>query len=74
MRFRCVEQRGDVVLVFGGGQSTSASTVDYKSRLLAFYQKHNPSKVDTVDSTLEKYKGKEKLVLRVEIQGFHPQG
>jgi cyclophilin family peptidyl-prolyl cis-trans isomerase len=37
----------------------SSGGLDYKARLTEFYQKHNPSKVDTVDATLAKYKGKE---------------
>jgi peptidylprolyl isomerase len=50
---------------FGGaGDSTSddapINDVDYKAQLIDFYKKYNPEKLDTVDSTLAKYKGKEK--------------
>jgi len=31
----------------------------HKERLIAFYKRHNPSKLDSVDTTLAKYKGKE---------------
>ncbi len=33
--------------------------VDWRGRLQAFYAKHNPSKLASVDSTLAKYKGRE---------------
>jgi hypothetical protein len=50
---------------FGGaGDSTSddapINDVDYKAQLIDFYKKYNPEKLDTVDSTLAKYRGKEK--------------
>lgn len=31
----------------------------HRERLVAFYQMHNPNKIDAVDNVLEKYKGKE---------------
>jgi cyclophilin family peptidyl-prolyl cis-trans isomerase len=37
---------------------------DYKTRLIKFYEKYNPSKIDTVDSTLIKYIGKEEEMFR----------
>jgi cyclophilin family peptidyl-prolyl cis-trans isomerase/Ca2+-binding EF-hand superfamily protein len=37
---------------------------DYRSRLIEFYEKHNPEKVDSVDTTLEKFKGKEEELFR----------
>ncbi|TDH67043.1 hypothetical protein CCR75_004149 [Bremia lactucae] len=33
--------------------------VDYRQKLVAFYQQHNPDKLSSVDATLQKYKGKE---------------
>jgi hypothetical protein len=36
----------------------------YRNRLIVFYKVHNSSKLDTVDSTLEKYKGKEEELFR----------
>ncbi|KAI9913034.1 hypothetical protein PsorP6_005526 [Peronosclerospora sorghi] len=33
--------------------------VDYRQKLIEFYQKHNPAKLSSVDATLEKYKGNE---------------
>ncbi|KAG2950881.1 hypothetical protein PC117_g4065 [Phytophthora cactorum] len=58
---------------FGGFQSTTATTpafgapspfgatggVNYREKLAAFYQQHNPAKLSSVDATLEKYKGRE---------------
>jgi hypothetical protein len=37
---------------------------DYRSRLIEFYQKHNPSKLNDVDSTLQKYKGQEEKLFQ----------
>jgi hypothetical protein len=36
----------------------------YRNRIIAFYKVHNSSKLDTVDATLEKYKGKEEELFR----------
>ncbi|CAJ1961685.1 unnamed protein product [Cylindrotheca closterium] len=47
---------------FGGvstSSTSSGSSTSHKERLFEFYKKHNPSKLDTVDATLLKYKGKE---------------
>jgi cyclophilin family peptidyl-prolyl cis-trans isomerase len=32
---------------------------DHRAKLVAFYEKHNPGKLDTVDATLKKYAGRE---------------
>ena len=32
---------------------------DHRAKLVEFYQKHNPRKLDTVDATLKKYAGRE---------------
>ena len=32
---------------------------DHRAKLVEFYQKHNPGKLDTVDATLKKYAGRE---------------
>ncbi|GMF29824.1 unnamed protein product [Phytophthora lilii] len=40
---------------FGG----AAGGVNYREKLTAFYQQHNPAKLSSVDATLEKYKGRE---------------
>ncbi len=47
-------------------QSTEEITTEShcRDRLIAFYQKHNPSKLDTVDATLEAYRGKEELLFQ----------
>ncbi|RNE98658.1 hypothetical protein TraAM80_08649 [Trypanosoma rangeli] len=52
------------------GNSDAASTSqtstrgDYRSRMIAIYQKYEPSKVGTVDASLLKFKGKEEAVIR----------
>ena len=38
---------------------TLPDTQDFKSILTAFYEKHNPSRIEEVDKTLQKYKGRE---------------
>ncbi|RLN21053.1 hypothetical protein BBI17_007976 [Phytophthora kernoviae] len=48
--------------VFGaatGGFGAAAGGVDYRQKLTEFYQRHNPNKLNSVDATLEKYKGRE---------------
>lgn len=45
--------------VEGERESESASTQSAKDRLVAFYAKHNPAKLSTVDRTLEAFKGRE---------------
>ncbi|KAL7998982.1 putative Zinc finger, RanBP2-type, EF-hand domain pair, Zinc finger, RanBP2-type superfamily [Plasmopara halstedii] len=37
----------------------SKPAVDYRQKLVEFYQKHNPDKLSSVDATLQKYKGNE---------------
>jgi cyclophilin family peptidyl-prolyl cis-trans isomerase len=58
-----------------GGAGGTPETKDYRARLVAFYKKHNPSKVDTVDATLAKYQGKEEemfLRLQAKYEGTKP--
>jgi cyclophilin family peptidyl-prolyl cis-trans isomerase len=42
-----------------GASTERSDDSDYRTRLVEFYKTYNPSKVDTVDETLNKYKGKE---------------
>ncbi|KAG6594144.1 Nuclear pore complex protein [Phytophthora cinnamomi] len=42
-----------------GGFGAAAGGVNYREKLTAFYQQHNPAKLSSVDATLEKYKGRE---------------
>ncbi|CAI5737269.1 unnamed protein product [Hyaloperonospora brassicae] len=65
---------------FGGfGSSTAVSSfttpafptptfgkpaVDYRQKLVDFYQKYNPSKLSSVDATLQKYKGNEEKLFQ----------
>jgi cyclophilin family peptidyl-prolyl cis-trans isomerase len=48
----------------------------HRERLVAFYKKHNPSKLASVDSTLESYKGREEEMFRKleekYVKGFPP--
>ena len=42
-----------------GGTSPDKGAADHRARLVAFYEKYNPEKLSTVDSTLKKFAGKE---------------
>ncbi|KAG7347625.1 cyclophilin type peptidyl-prolyl cis-trans isomerase [Nitzschia inconspicua] len=42
-----------------GATFKTTNEMDYKTRLIKFYQKYNPSKLNTVEATLIKYKGNE---------------
>jgi cyclophilin family peptidyl-prolyl cis-trans isomerase len=53
-----------------GGESGNEN---YTTRLIKFYETHNPSKVGTVDATLEKYKGKEDELFRKLEAKYAPQ-
>ncbi|GLD95461.1 hypothetical protein PINS_up004106 [Pythium insidiosum] len=60
-------------LSFGGfgGQKpqSSGGGIDYRQKLVEFYQQHNPTKLGDVDSTLAKYKGNEaKLFQNLSIK------
>ncbi|KAG9416874.1 hypothetical protein AC1031_001265 [Aphanomyces cochlioides] len=58
---------------FGSG-STSSFGVDYRSKVVEFYKKHNPDKLAEVDTVLQKYKGKEEELLRkLEAKYNKPQ-
>ena len=61
---------------FSTAIAPSIFSIDYKSKLTKFYDEYNPSKVSTVDSTLEKYKGREKELFAKLYQkyGLSPDG
>ena len=42
----------------------SSSSLSHRDRLIQFYQKYNPEKVDSVDKTLASYLGKEEVLFR----------
>jgi len=45
--------------IWGNPSSSQTQTDDFKARLTEFYNKYNPSKLPTIDSTLETYRGRE---------------
>jgi len=47
-----------------------SSHVDYKAKLTEFYQEHNPDKLTSVQSNLDKYKGKEDELFRKLYQKY----
>ena len=52
------------------------SNIDYKAKLTDFYKEHNPSKLSSVDSTLDKFKGRENELFKKLYQkyGLTPEG
>jgi hypothetical protein len=54
-----------IALANDDSQSSAATiaahhpTDNWRSQLVAFYTRHNPSKVDSIDATLQKYSGRE---------------
>jgi cyclophilin family peptidyl-prolyl cis-trans isomerase len=52
-------------------QNVTHSSVEHRERLVAFYEKYNPSKLDTVDATLLKYQGKEEEMFRKLEQKYN---
>ncbi|CAB9525509.1 cis-trans isomerase [Seminavis robusta] len=44
--------------------ASDSSKKSYRERLIELFQKHNPSKLNTVDALLEKFKGKEEALLQ----------
>lgn len=53
-------------------KSDGTQDLNYQ-RLLAFYQKYNPDKVDDVASTLVKYKGKEHKLFEALVRKYGPE-
>lgn len=62
---------------FGIAKTTfDKDSIDYKAKLTKFYEEYNPEKISTVDSTLEKYKLREKELFAKLYQkyGLSPDG
>jgi len=65
-------QTKDASIAIDEKVETKESPKDPKTRLIAFYQKYNPEKLDTVESTLIKYQGKEDdLFQKLEAKYIH---
>ncbi|CAD2214235.1 hypothetical protein AGDE_14904 [Angomonas deanei] len=45
----------------------------YRDRLTAIYQKYDPSKLHTVEGTLQKFKGKEEQVIKKLVERYGPE-
>lgn len=48
----------------------SSGDIDYKAKLTEFYKEHNPDKLSSVQSNLDKYKGKEDELFRKLYQKY----
>ena len=44
-----------------------------RERLLKFYSKYNPEKLDSIDTLLEHYEGREKVLLAKLIDKYGPE-
>ena len=49
---------------------SSGGDIDYKAKLTEFYKEHNPDKLSSVQSNLDKYKGKEDELFRKLYQKY----
>ena len=47
--------------------------MDYKSRLIRFFEKHNPYKLDSVDRLLESYQGQEDALFQALVNKYGPE-
>lgn len=57
-------------------ESSAAKTprqLTYRERMVALYEAYDPSKVGSVDATLEKYKGKEEAVIKKLVEKYGPE-
>ena len=52
---------------------SSSAGGDYRTRVVAMYQKYAPEKVGSVDAALEKYKGAEPLLLEALVKKYGPE-
>ena len=50
----------------------STTGLSHRERLVAFYTKHNPSKLGTVDKTLAKFKGREDVLFQKLADKYEP--
>ena len=54
-----MRRRNTLRVLESGAASDAAPAVDHRAKLVAFYEKHNPAKLDSIDATLAKYAGRE---------------
>ena len=57
-------RRRNTLRVLESGAVSDAPAVDHRAKLVAFYEKHNPAKLDSIDATLEKYAGRESALFK----------
>ncbi len=54
-----MRRRNTLRVLESGAASDAAPAIDHRAKLVAFYEKHNPAKLDSIDATLAKYAGRE---------------
>ena len=54
-----MRRRNTLRVLESGAVSDAAPALDHRAKLVAFYEKHNPAKLDSIDATLAKYAGRE---------------
>jgi hypothetical protein len=62
---------GGAAAVDEGAQKPAVN--DFRARLTAFYQEHNPSKLGSVDSMLARYQGREEVLLANLVSKYGPE-
>jgi ribosomal protein S15P/S13E len=60
-------------IVEDGGDAAGAPSVDHRARLLRYYKKYNPTKLDTVAGTIQKYAGKEEMLFNALVKKYGPE-
>jgi hypothetical protein len=54
-------------------KAEEVNPVDYRSRLVRFYQEYNPGKVDSVDMMLGRFEGREEMLFNSLITKYGPE-
>ena len=55
------------------GFNEPGSTLSSKTRLIRFYERYSPDKLDNVDRALEKYKGREEEMFQTLVEKYGPE-
>lgn len=55
------------------GGAAATANINYRNRLVAFYQKYNPEKMSGVDATLQKFVGREEEMFKALVGKYGPE-
>ncbi|CUG89084.1 Hypothetical protein, putative [Bodo saltans] len=65
--------RNDGAAAAAAGKPKTPRALTFRDRMIAMYEAYEPSKAGTVDSTLEKYRGKEEAVIKKLVEKYGPE-